>query len=807
MAPLAVDPSTLDGAGAAAVTAGKGLGSVISTLTAALSGSSGMAGDDPAGAALGHSYDSSAAKLVEAMVATRNGLCGLGDGVRMSAHNYSLAEAQSDISGRGGPLPTPIATGPISAGSPASSVGSGDGAPPGWGWVAPYIGMIWPTGDSGKLRAAAATWSTAGTQFGLAEIVGTGAPMGAIRAQQIPEGPTIDRAFTDAYSSTTGIVQQCHKIAAQLSSYAAKVDKVHAAILDLLARICDPMTGIKEVWDFLTDEDEDEIKKIADDIRTVVDNFTAEVDGLQAEIASTLAEAVTIATTMGGYAVKQWDQFLHATDVGRAIDTAEQYAKGMWSEAGGFVKGLYDVSQLRLMLDPIGYAKDLGDEVKGALPLVGLGGEHAPGFGESWKQLGKSIVHWDEFQTNPAEALGRSVFDVATLALPGGPLSKLGEKGSALADALRGLRKPPQIPKLPSIEPPAKPPVEPPPPGPKAPEAGSPAPGPPARPAPGPANGPLPHSPTESRPPVVEKPPASEPPKPAAAPQVSARVEQMPAPHPKPPEPVRLPPSPGGDPAGSVPNAALPAEPAAATPSAPHLPTPPSVPTGAGVPAEAPPGFGGPPHGGEPGARPPEAPQPHDGTPHSPGDGGPPHQPRDDAPPHPPDDGPSPGDDHQTAESPNLTVGDPGNVDGDGVTISGHGSYEPDNGFTFVPGGTTVTAYAEHGSTITDALGNLIETDGDTSRVYSETFYPGESIPDYTIYPPDGLNIMGTPRTVIVPTRLSELLNENMGQVHLAVCTYDQTCPTGRVYDVKGIWDEDTGIFTPYDERHNLGTR
>jgi hypothetical protein len=65
MAPLAVDPSTLDGAGAAVVTAGEGLGSVISTLTAALSGCSGMAGDDPAGAALGYSYDGSAATAAQ----------------------------------------------------------------------------------------------------------------------------------------------------------------------------------------------------------------------------------------------------------------------------------------------------------------------------------------------------------------------------------------------------------------------------------------------------------------------------------------------------------------------------------------------------------------------------------------------------------------------------------------------------------------------------------------------------------------------------------------------------------------------
>jgi len=120
-----------------------------------------------------------------------------------------------------------------------------------------------------------------------------------------------------------------------------------------------------------------------------------------------------------------------------------------------------------------------------------------------------------------------------------------------------------------------------------------------------------------------------------------------------------------------------------------------------------------------------------------------------------------------------------------------------------VPQGTTITIYAEHGSSISNALGNLIETGGDTSGVYSETFLPGEPIPDYTIYPPDGLNIMDTPQTVEYPTRLSELVNENMGPVDLAVCTYDATAPTGKVYYVEGIFDERTGIFQPY-ERHGF---
>src|SRR5947209_5752320 len=145
MAPLGVDPAALDSAGAEVATAGEGLGSVISALTATLSGCAGMAGDDPVGAALGHGYDNSAAKLIEAMVATRNGLCSLGDGVRMSAHNYSAAEAMSNVGGGAAPLPAPPVTGPMSAVSAPSSVGAGTGAPAGWGWVAPYIGMIWPT--------------------------------------------------------------------------------------------------------------------------------------------------------------------------------------------------------------------------------------------------------------------------------------------------------------------------------------------------------------------------------------------------------------------------------------------------------------------------------------------------------------------------------------------------------------------------------------------------------------------------------------------------------------------------------------
>jgi hypothetical protein len=433
MAPLAVDPQVLDGAGAAVISAGDGLGSVISTLTTALSGCDGMAGDDPAGAAFGHTYNNSASKLLDAMTTTRNGLCRLGDGVRVSARNYSAAEAMSNVSGHSQPLPAPHQTGSISASSAPSAVGNGVGAPAGWGWVSKYIGMIWPNGDSAKLRAAAAAWTSAGTQFEVNEIVGAVGPMGSIGAQQIPEGPAIAAAFAAANRSTAGILQQCATLATQLTSLASKIDKVHAAILDLLSRICNPLTVIKEVWEFLTDEDEDEIRKIADDIRIIVNQFTAEVDALRQEIAKTLSEAATILSTMARYAEKEWDHFLQDTDVGRALDHVGRMCKGAFNEADGFVKSFWTLNPVRAVVDPEGFWHSVSGTVDKLESLTGWEGEQRAK--ESWKELGKDTIHWDEWSTNPFQAAGESLFDLATLAIPGGALSKLPKLGRLAADA------------------------------------------------------------------------------------------------------------------------------------------------------------------------------------------------------------------------------------------------------------------------------------------------------------------------------------------------------------------------------------
>ncbi|MBZ4322284.1 DUF6531 domain-containing protein [Streptomyces sp. SCA2-4] len=104
------------------------------------------------------------------------------------------------------------------------------------------------------------------------------------------------------------------------------------------------------------------------------------------------------------------------------------------------------------------------------------------------------------------------------------------------------------------------------------------------------------------------------------------------------------------------------------------------------------------------------------------------------------------------------------------LVFSGHGGINAGDGTPVtVPHGTSVAMYGRHGDSISDALGNDIERG--TARPL-EVYGPGEQLPDYSLFPPTGLAIEGTPRTLTVTREayLSELLRPNMGRVHWAAC-------------------------------------
>jgi RHS repeat-associated protein len=109
--------------------------------------------------------------------------------------------------------------------------------------------------------------------------------------------------------------------------------------------------------------------------------------------------------------------------------------------------------------------------------------------------------------------------------------------------------------------------------------------------------------------------------------------------------------------------------------------------------------------------------------------------------------------------------------------LSGHGGYDPANGTTTIPANTSFTTWTAHGNSISDTLGNAIETGGSiTYQEYGDqiagakTYLPGAEVPNYTLFPPDGLNIAGNPTTVTNPTNLSQLLSPNQGNVNWAAC-------------------------------------
>ncbi|WP_249375349.1 putative adhesin [Streptomyces sp. I05A-00742] len=104
------------------------------------------------------------------------------------------------------------------------------------------------------------------------------------------------------------------------------------------------------------------------------------------------------------------------------------------------------------------------------------------------------------------------------------------------------------------------------------------------------------------------------------------------------------------------------------------------------------------------------------------------------------------------------------------LVLSGHGGINAGDGTPVtVPEGTAVAMYGRHGDSISDALGNDIEL-GKARPL--EVYRPGERLPDYSLFPPTGLTIEGSPRTLTVTqeTYLSELLRPNMGRVHWAAC-------------------------------------
>ncbi|MGV4985999.1 putative T7SS-secreted protein [Streptomyces sp. NRAIS4] len=108
-----------------------------------------------------------------------------------------------------------------------------------------------------------------------------------------------------------------------------------------------------------------------------------------------------------------------------------------------------------------------------------------------------------------------------------------------------------------------------------------------------------------------------------------------------------------------------------------------------------------------------------------------------------------------------------GRADGE-LVFSGHGGWDPANGFFTVPEGSSITFYSPHGTGLANRAALDVEQGINWNPV--ETFESGAVIPNYTLGPAPELPRMSESIDVVGDMNLSDLLYPHMGPTHWAAC-------------------------------------
>ncbi|MGA8546725.1 MAG: hypothetical protein WB785_15900, partial [Mycobacterium sp.] len=350
MAPLAVDPQALSGAGAAVISVGDGVAAALGPLT---SGFGGNTGQDAAGEAFGLAYQDSAKNLLKAVAAGINACRITGFKVQVGASNYSRAEAASTLGGGGAVLPMPPEPGKFDAPGAPWTLGPGMPEPALWAVVETFVGDLWPNGNPGQLHAAAGCWRTFGAALhGVKDALH--GPNSVVGAQQMPEAGLIQLVFSKLGDDVAKVGDECDKLAKGLDDFANEVQHAQDAIRDLLHRLDTPSGLWHEVVEVFKGHGLDEIKKIANDIKAVLHNMKREADAKEQLFQQAMGLLDGCAVALEHYANKEFTHFL-GRDVGGVasglfnayIDTSE-----------GVIKGAADAAHSLSQLNPVRFTYD-----------------------------------------------------------------------------------------------------------------------------------------------------------------------------------------------------------------------------------------------------------------------------------------------------------------------------------------------------------------------------------------------------------------------------------------------------------------
>jgi hypothetical protein len=435
MAPLAVDPAALDGAGAAVVSAGEGLTAAVGALTAGFGANTSQ---DAAGEVFGLHYQDAAESVLKAAAAAVNACRSTGFKVQMSASNYSRAEAASTLGGGAEVLPTPTQPGEFAAPGAPWTLGPGVPPPPLWAVVQAFIGDVWPDGNPAQMHAAAACWRTFGAALHGVKDLPAG-PNSVVGAQQIPEGELIGQALSKLGTDIAGIGGQCDRLAKGLDDFANDVQRTQDAIRDLLHRLGSASGLFHELVEVFKGHGLDEVKKIADDIKAVLHNLMSEAQAREQLLRQAMQMLDGLVRGLQIYVRTEITHYV-GEDVGNPLatvfDTYTNVGEGVLKGAVGMGESLEQLDPLRFAYDPRGAAASWEGLAKGVAETLALGD---PSFAplvdaldpQARTNLERGLLHADDWRADrPGLGAGENLFDIAMLGIPG-----LGEAGAGLKGA------------------------------------------------------------------------------------------------------------------------------------------------------------------------------------------------------------------------------------------------------------------------------------------------------------------------------------------------------------------------------------
>ncbi len=430
MAPIAVDPTALSGAGGSVTAAGDGLASALSTLAGSISANTGY---DAAGLVFGRQYVAAAGELLKAITSGANACRNIGYGVQMSAVNYSRAETASDISGRSQELPAPPCPAPMSAPGSPSSGGASVPPPLLWSVLQQFVGSAWPDGNPAELRAAAAAWRAMAGPLNStsAEVAGA---RSAISGQRIDEGPAMTAHIDGIGTGLTSVANSCAALAASVEQYAAQVENTQQAIRGLCDRLGSIGGIVGTFFEFVHGHGLDEVHQIADEIKTVIAYLGSETDAALQLLESAKQSVDSWVLGLEKSANKEFVDFFGepvGTVLSSQFNQLADSTEGVFRWGTGFVEGIAALDPTRFASDPEGARQTweglgrMGGLVANPLLAV-ISDPHGS------LETAKGLVHAEDWsKERPMLGATEVGLDVASAVLPVSKAGALGKAGGA----------------------------------------------------------------------------------------------------------------------------------------------------------------------------------------------------------------------------------------------------------------------------------------------------------------------------------------------------------------------------------------